>query len=150
MFKVDKIEVRGIMQGERLQLGMEEFITEQYAANASSENGLVLDEEQLLFIVGGQANTFDADVDEAPVHNLALNKDNTMFMENLSSADPIYDEDGPSYDSDILSEVQDHDNYLNSVSECHEVHEIENDVQPNCVVDSDAEYTSASNIIPYE
>nr|GEW94591.1 retrovirus-related Pol polyprotein from transposon TNT 1-94 [Tanacetum cinerariifolium] len=28
----------------------------------------------------------------------------TMFMENLSSVDPIYDEDGPSYDSDILSE----------------------------------------------
>nr|GEZ10943.1 hypothetical protein [Tanacetum cinerariifolium] len=28
----------------------------------------------------------------------------TMFMENLSSADPIYDKDGPSYDSDILSE----------------------------------------------
>nr|GEY42298.1 hypothetical protein [Tanacetum cinerariifolium] len=28
----------------------------------------------------------------------------TMFMENLSSADPVYDEAGPSYDSDILSE----------------------------------------------
>nr|GEV18384.1 equilibrative nucleotide transporter 8-like [Tanacetum cinerariifolium] len=27
-----------------------------------------------------------------------------MFMANLSSADPIYDEAGPSYDSDILSE----------------------------------------------
>nr|GFC12499.1 hypothetical protein [Tanacetum cinerariifolium] len=27
-----------------------------------------------------------------------------MFMANLSSADPIYDEDGPSYDSNILSE----------------------------------------------
>nr|GEW57881.1 hypothetical protein [Tanacetum cinerariifolium] len=28
----------------------------------------------------------------------------TMFMSNLSSADPMYDEAGPSYDSDILSE----------------------------------------------
>ncbi|GJW62608.1 retrovirus-related pol polyprotein from transposon TNT 1-94 [Tanacetum coccineum] len=28
-----------------------------------------------------------------------------MFMANLSSADPMYDEVGPSYDSDILSEV---------------------------------------------
>nr|GFC08601.1 hypothetical protein [Tanacetum cinerariifolium] len=27
-----------------------------------------------------------------------------MFMANLSSADPITDEAGPSYDSDILSE----------------------------------------------
>ncbi|GJV69991.1 integrase, catalytic region, zinc finger, CCHC-type containing protein [Tanacetum coccineum] len=29
----------------------------------------------------------------------------TMFMANLSSADPIYDEAGPSYDSNILSET---------------------------------------------
>ncbi|GJR81305.1 hypothetical protein Tco_0344364 [Tanacetum coccineum] len=29
-----------------------------------------------------------------------------MFMANLSSADPVYDEAGPSYDSDILSEEQ--------------------------------------------
>ncbi|GJW48116.1 hypothetical protein Tco_0079762 [Tanacetum coccineum] len=49
---------------------------------------------------GGQANTFDADVDEAPAPTAQ-----TMFMENLSSAEPIYDEVGPSYDSDILSEA---------------------------------------------
>nr|GEV59332.1 hypothetical protein [Tanacetum cinerariifolium] len=119
----------------------------------------------------GQTNTFNDDVDEAPVQDLALNEDNvfqadqcdafdfdvdeaptaqTMFMENLSSADPIYDEAGPSYDSDILFEVQDHDNYVDSVGEYHEVHEMQNNVQPNYVVDSDAEYTSNSNIIPYE
>ncbi|GKA25949.1 hypothetical protein Tco_0712058 [Tanacetum coccineum] len=83
-----------------------------------------LDEEQLLFIAGGQTNTFDDDVDEALVQDLALNEDNvfqadqcdafdsdvdeaptaqTMFIENLSSADPIYDNAGPSYDSDIPS-----------------------------------------------
>nr|GFC58907.1 hypothetical protein [Tanacetum cinerariifolium] len=28
----------------------------------------------------------------------------TMFMANLSSADPVNDEAGPSYDSNILSE----------------------------------------------
>ncbi|GJT62683.1 hypothetical protein Tco_1006216 [Tanacetum coccineum] len=54
-------------------------------------------------------------------------------MGNLSSADPIYDEASPSYDSDILSEVQDHDNYIDSVGEYHEVHEMQNDVQPNYV-----------------
>nr|GEX04395.1 retrovirus-related Pol polyprotein from transposon TNT 1-94 [Tanacetum cinerariifolium] len=37
------------------------------------ENGVVLDEDQLLFIVDGQDNTFDDDVDELPVHDLALN-----------------------------------------------------------------------------
>ncbi|GJT07717.1 integrase, catalytic region, zinc finger, CCHC-type containing protein [Tanacetum coccineum] len=88
-------------------------------------NGVVLDEEQLLFIAAGQTNTFDDDVDEAPVQDLALNEDNVfqadqcdafdsdvdeaptaqaMFMANLSSSDPIYDKVGPSYDSDILSE----------------------------------------------
>ncbi|GJY97291.1 hypothetical protein Tco_0514201 [Tanacetum coccineum] len=65
-----------------------------------------------------------------------------QFMANLSSANPIYDDVGPSYDSDILSEVQDHDNYLDSVGEYHEVHEMQNDVQPNYIVDSDAEYTT--------
>nr|GEY88950.1 retrovirus-related Pol polyprotein from transposon TNT 1-94 [Tanacetum cinerariifolium] len=43
-------------------------------------------------------DAFDSDVDEAPTAQ-------TMFMANLSSADPISDEAGPSYDSDILSEV---------------------------------------------
>ncbi|GJU77915.1 retrovirus-related pol polyprotein from transposon TNT 1-94 [Tanacetum coccineum] len=52
---------------------------------------------------GGQTNTFDDGVDEALVQDMALNEDNTMFMANLSSTDPIYDEVGPSYDLDILS-----------------------------------------------
>nr|GFC08651.1 hypothetical protein [Tanacetum cinerariifolium] len=68
---------------------------------------------------------FDDDVDEQPVQDLALNVDNvfqaddcdafdsvvdeaptaqTMFMANLSSADPVTDKAGPSYDSDILFE----------------------------------------------
>ncbi|GKF13066.1 hypothetical protein Tco_0050992, partial [Tanacetum coccineum] len=52
--------------------------------------------------------------------------------------------------SDILSEVQDHDNYQDAICEHHEVHEMHDDVQPNCIVDLDAEYTSDSNIIPYD
>ncbi|GJY59899.1 retrovirus-related pol polyprotein from transposon TNT 1-94 [Tanacetum coccineum] len=127
-----------------------EYFKDKMLLIQAQENGVVLDEEQLLLITGGQTNTFDDDVDESPVQDLALNEDNTMFMVNLSSADPIYDEAGPSYDSDILSEVQDHDNYVDSVGEYHEVHEMQNNVQPNYIVDSDAEYISDSNIIPYE
>nr|GFA36095.1 hypothetical protein [Tanacetum cinerariifolium] len=41
-------------------------------------------------------DAFDSDVDEALTAQ-------TMFMANLSSADPITDKAGPSYDSDILS-----------------------------------------------
>nr|GEY54995.1 integrase, catalytic region, zinc finger, CCHC-type, peptidase aspartic, catalytic [Tanacetum cinerariifolium] len=76
----------------------------------AQENGVALDAEQLLFLAGGQDNAFDddaedcdafdSDVDEAPTAQ-------TMFMANLSSADPIADEAGPSYDSDILSEGKD-------------------------------------------
>nr|GEZ70956.1 integrase, catalytic region, zinc finger, CCHC-type, peptidase aspartic, catalytic [Tanacetum cinerariifolium] len=94
-------------------------------ARPAQENRVALDAEQLLFLAGGQDNTFNDDVDEQPVQDLALNVDNvfqanncdafdsdvdeaptaqTMFMANLSFADPVIDEVGPSYDSDILSE----------------------------------------------
>nr|GEY19012.1 hypothetical protein [Tanacetum cinerariifolium] len=135
------------------------------------ENGVALDEKQLLFIAGGQDNVVDEDVDEQPVQDLALNVDNvfqaddcdafdsdvdeaptaqTMFMENLSSADLVYDEAGSSYDSDILSKVHDHDHYQDAVCEHHEVHEMHDDVQPNYIVDSHTDYTSDSNMIPYD
>ncbi|GKE31636.1 hypothetical protein Tco_1450958, partial [Tanacetum coccineum] len=104
------------------------------------ENGATLDEEELLFLAGEKTNTFDADVDEAP----------TMFMANLSSVSPVSDEVGPSYAFDILFEVQDIDNDIDHVGEPHYKHEMHNDVQQNCVVDSDIIDTSNSNIIPYE
>ncbi|GJV01069.1 hypothetical protein Tco_1334638 [Tanacetum coccineum] len=66
-------------------------------------------------------------------------------MANLSSADPVYDEAGPSYDSDVLSEVQNHDHYQDAVCDLHDEHEMHDDVQPNHVVDSHADYTSDNN-----
>ncbi|GJR90954.1 hypothetical protein Tco_0214965, partial [Tanacetum coccineum] len=89
-----------------------------------------------------QCDAFASDVDEAPTTQ-------TMFMVNLSSKDLIYDEAGPSYDSNTLFEVQDHDTFVDHIDEYHEVHDMQNDVQHNYVVDSDAEYTSDSNVIPY-
>nr|GEV83244.1 uncharacterized mitochondrial protein AtMg00810-like [Tanacetum cinerariifolium] len=120
---------------------------------------------------GGQDNAVDEDEDEPPVQDLALNVDNvfqanecdafdfdvdeapttqTMFMAILSSANPVYDEASLSYDSDTLSKVYDHDNYQDAVCEHHEVHEMHDDVQPICVVDSDVEYTGNSNMILYD
>ncbi|GJS77543.1 retrovirus-related pol polyprotein from transposon TNT 1-94 [Tanacetum coccineum] len=137
----------------------------------SQENGAVLDEEQSLFLAGEQVTNFDEDVDNSPENDLALNVDHvfeadecdafdsdvdegpttqTMFMTNLTSEDPIYDEAGPSYDSNTPFEVQDHDTFVNNMDEYHEVHEMQSDVQHNYVVDSDADYTSDSNIIPYD
>ncbi|GJW84100.1 retrovirus-related pol polyprotein from transposon TNT 1-94 [Tanacetum coccineum] len=148
-----------------------EYFKDKMLLMQAQENGVALDEEQLLFIAGGQDTAVDEDVDEQPVQDLALNVDNvfqaddcdafdsdvdeaptaqTMFMANLSSADPVYDEASPSYDSDILSEVHDNDHYQDAVCEHHEVHEMHDDVQPNYVVDSHTDYTSDSNMIPYD
>ncbi|GJU07715.1 hypothetical protein Tco_1124145 [Tanacetum coccineum] len=44
----------------------------------AQENGVALDEEQLLFITGRQDNAIDEDVDEQPVQDLALNVDNVF------------------------------------------------------------------------
>ncbi|GJZ19761.1 hypothetical protein Tco_0556351 [Tanacetum coccineum] len=62
----------------------------------------------------------------------------------------MIDEAGPSYDSDILSKVHDHDHYQDAVCEHHEVHEIHDDVQPNYIVNSHANYTNHSNMISYD
>nr|GEW44885.1 retrovirus-related Pol polyprotein from transposon TNT 1-94 [Tanacetum cinerariifolium] len=147
-----------------------EYYKDKMFLMQAQENGVALDAEQLLFLAGGQDNTFDDDVDEKPVQDLALNVDNvfqadecdafdsdvdealtaqTMFMANLSSADLVTDEAGPSYDSDILSEVQDHDHYQDDVCAHHEEHAMHDSVQLDHVVDSHADYTSNSNMIPY-
>ncbi|GKE44353.1 hypothetical protein Tco_1471637 [Tanacetum coccineum] len=95
-----------------------DYFKEKILLVQAQENGVDLDEERLLFLAGGQTNTFDDNVDEGPVQDMAQNKDNifqadqcdafdsdvdeapttqTMFMANLSSADPDYDEAGPLY-----------------------------------------------------
>ncbi|GJW22715.1 retrovirus-related pol polyprotein from transposon TNT 1-94 [Tanacetum coccineum] len=107
----------------------------------AQENGAVLDEEQLLFLAGEHVTNFDDDVDDPNEKDLALNVDHifeadqcdafdsdvdeapniqTMFMVNLSSEDPIYDEAGPSYDSNTPFEVQDHDTFVDHMDEYHE------------------------------
>ncbi|GJT28280.1 retrovirus-related pol polyprotein from transposon TNT 1-94 [Tanacetum coccineum] len=55
-----------------------------------------------------------------------------------------------SYDSDVLSEVHDHDHYQDAVCDHHEEHEMHDDVQPNHVVESHADYTSDNNMTPYD
>ncbi|GJV77843.1 hypothetical protein Tco_1509427 [Tanacetum coccineum] len=105
---------------------------------------LVLDEEELLFMASEQGNTFDVDLDNQPVQDLALNEDNifqadecdafdsdvddeptaqTIFMSNLSSARSANPQAGPS-NASILSESN--------------------------VIDSTSLTTGNSNVIPYE
>ncbi|GKD66572.1 hypothetical protein Tco_1308680, partial [Tanacetum coccineum] len=59
-----------------------------------------------------ECDAFDYDVDEGPTSQ-------TMFMVNLTSEDPIYDEARPSYDSNNSFEVQDHDAFVDHMDEYH-------------------------------
>nr|GFA72882.1 hypothetical protein [Tanacetum cinerariifolium] len=148
-----------------------EYFKDKMLLMQSQENGVTLDEEQLPFIAGRQDNVVDDDVDEQPIQDLALNVENVfqaddcdafdydvdeaptaqnMFMANLSSAYLVYDEASPSYDSDVLSKVHNHDHYQDAVCKHHEVHEMHDDVQPNYVVESHIGYTSDSNMILYD
>nr|GEV15157.1 retrovirus-related Pol polyprotein from transposon TNT 1-94 [Tanacetum cinerariifolium] len=106
-----------------------------------SEQDLALNVDHVFKV--DQCDAFDSYVDEAPTTH-------AIFMVNLSSEDPIYDKAGPFYNSDNLSEVQDHDNCSDSVYEHHDVHEMQNNIQRDYVADSDAGYTSDSNINPYD
>ncbi|GJR05282.1 hypothetical protein Tco_0528266 [Tanacetum coccineum] len=145
------------VQDGRVQLVMGEHRTEWgmlIQVKLAQENGVVLDEEQLLFLAGGQDNAIDEDVDEQPVQDLALNVDNVFQANDCnaydSSADPVCDEAGPSYDLDNLSEVHDHDHFQDAICEHHEEHGMQDDVQPSYVVGSHANYTSDSNMNPYD
>nr|GEX09453.1 hypothetical protein [Tanacetum cinerariifolium] len=127
----------------------------------AQENGAVLDEEELLFLAGEQANTYDVDVDNQPVHDISHNNPNifradncdafdsdvddeptaqAIFMENLSSAVSSLQQVGHS-NASILSEVLNLENAINH-------HEIPNEVQQT--FDSNSADMGNSNVIPYE
>ncbi|GJW83148.1 integrase, catalytic region, zinc finger, CCHC-type containing protein [Tanacetum coccineum] len=136
----------------------------------AQENGAVLDKEELLFLAGEQGNTFDADVDNQPVQDLALNEDNifqadecdafdsdvddeptaqSIFMANLSSVGSANPQAGPS-NASILSEVHILENAIDHSVSNQDEHEIHNKVQPSNVIDSTSVHMGNSNVIPYE
>nr|GFD59089.1 integrase, catalytic region, zinc finger, CCHC-type, peptidase aspartic, catalytic [Tanacetum cinerariifolium] len=53
----------------------------------AQENRVALDAEQLLFLAGGPDNTFDDDVYEQSVQDLALNVDNVFYAEDCDAFD---------------------------------------------------------------
>ncbi|GJZ97336.1 retrovirus-related pol polyprotein from transposon TNT 1-94 [Tanacetum coccineum] len=129
-----------------------EYFKDKMLLMQAQENGVILDEEQSLFLAGGLDNAIDEDVDEQPVQDLALNVDNVFQADDcdasdsvemeliaqtlipwqiLSSADPVYDK-------------------ADAVCDHHEEHEMHDDVRPNHVVDSHADYTSDSNMTSYD
>nr|GEY42630.1 integrase, catalytic region, zinc finger, CCHC-type, peptidase aspartic, catalytic [Tanacetum cinerariifolium] len=140
-----------------------DYFKEKMLLMQAQENGDVLDEEELLFLAGEQANTYDADVDDQPVQDMAQSDPNifqaddcdtfdsdvndeptaqTIFMANLSSSVSSLQQAGPSNTS-ILSEALNLENAIDH-------HEIPNEVQQTNVLDSNSADMGNINVIPYE
>ncbi|GJX76436.1 hypothetical protein Tco_0323247 [Tanacetum coccineum] len=124
----------------------------------------------LLFLTGEQANTFDADVDNQPVPDLALNEDNifqadecdafdsdvddeptaqSIFMANLSSAG-LANLQASSSNALTLSEVHTLENNIDRNAINQEDHEIHSEVQQSNAIDSTSVDMGNSYVIPYE
>ncbi|GJQ93377.1 retrovirus-related pol polyprotein from transposon TNT 1-94 [Tanacetum coccineum] len=152
--------------GHIIELGMKmqnsDYFKDKMLLMQAQENGAVLDEEELLFLAGKQGNTFDADVDNQPVQDLALNEDNifqadecdafdsdvddeptaqTIFIANLSSVGSANPQAGLSNASN-LSEVHTLENAID--------HIVTNEVQQSNVIDSTSVYMGNNNVIPSE
>nr|GEX00171.1 retrovirus-related Pol polyprotein from transposon TNT 1-94 [Tanacetum cinerariifolium] len=130
MFVVDTMRIikgdhfKRKMQEELLELEMREVTNFDDYVDDPPEQDLALNVDHIFEF--DQCDAFDSDVDVVPTTH-------TMFMVNLFSEDPIYDEAGPSHDTNIPSEVQDHDNYSYSMDEHHDYVEgnVEKVVQSN-------------------
>nr|GEW76603.1 retrovirus-related Pol polyprotein from transposon TNT 1-94 [Tanacetum cinerariifolium] len=69
-----------------------EYFKDKMLLMQAQENGVTLDEEQLLFIAGGQDNVVDEDVDKKPVQDLTLNVDNVFQADDCDAFDSDVDE----------------------------------------------------------
>ncbi|GJW24956.1 hypothetical protein Tco_0038767, partial [Tanacetum coccineum] len=136
MYRVDRIEDRVTMHGVQAQLVMGELRTESGMLIRSSK-------------AGGHDNAVDEDVDEQPVQDLALNVDNVFQADDCDAFDSDVDE-APMAQTMFMAISLCLYMHANAVCEHHEEHEMHDDVQPNYVVDSHANYISDSNIITYD
>ncbi|GKF44547.1 hypothetical protein Tco_0131099, partial [Tanacetum coccineum] len=84
MFRGDRTGFKETLLGVLLLQVMRELSTElnsdyfkeKMLLMQAQENGVDLDEEQLLFLADGQTHTFDDEVDEGPVQDMAQIEDN--------------------------------------------------------------------------
>ncbi|GJX80882.1 hypothetical protein Tco_0329031 [Tanacetum coccineum] len=129
-----------------------------------------MNEPSVFFLAGEHVTNVDDDVDDSPENDLALNVDHvfeadecdafdsdvdegpttqTMFMTNLTSEDPIYDEAGPSYDSNNPFEVQDHDTFVDHMDEYQNSRDAKRCTTQLRFVDSDTYYRVIVILFPY-
>ncbi|GJT05184.1 hypothetical protein Tco_0839646 [Tanacetum coccineum] len=105
-FKMFVEDTMRLIQGRPFK----ETIQEEMVTNVdddvddSTENDLALNVDHIF--EADECDAFDSDVDEGPTSQ-------TMFMASLTSEDPIYDEAGPSYDSNNPFEyVEDNEEHV--------------------------------------
>ncbi|GJR23363.1 hypothetical protein Tco_0971890 [Tanacetum coccineum] len=115
----------------------------------AQENGAVLDEEELLFLAGERANTFDADMDNQPVQDLALNKDNIFQADECDAFDSDVD-DEQTAQSIFMANLSSGASQSTSCVTNQDRHEIHNEVQQANVIDSTTIDMGNSNVIPNE
>ncbi|GKB37466.1 hypothetical protein Tco_0882408, partial [Tanacetum coccineum] len=91
-----EVEVQLVMGKNRTELGMLtqnfEYFKDKMLMMQGQETRVSLDEEQVLFLTGGQDNAIDEDVDEQPVQDLALNVDNVFQADDCDAFDSDVDE----------------------------------------------------------
>nr|GEU83756.1 integrase, catalytic region, zinc finger, CCHC-type, peptidase aspartic, catalytic [Tanacetum cinerariifolium] len=104
------------------------YFKEKMLLMQAQENKAVLDEEELLFLAGEQANMYHADVDDQPVYDMAQNDLNILQANDCDA-----------FDSNVL-------NLENAINH----HEIPNEVQQKNILDSNSADMGNSNVIPYE
>ncbi|GKA79285.1 hypothetical protein Tco_0785881 [Tanacetum coccineum] len=127
-----------------------DYLQDKMLLMQAQENGAVLDEKELLFLAGEQANTFDAD--ECDAFDSDVNDEPTaqsIFMANLSSARPANLQAGPS-NASIISEVPILENVIDHSVTNQDEHEIHNEEQHANIIDSTTEDMGNCNVIPYE
>ncbi|GJX38883.1 retrovirus-related pol polyprotein from transposon TNT 1-94 [Tanacetum coccineum] len=120
-----------------------DYLKDKMLLMQAQENGAVLDEEELLFLAGEQGNTFDADVDNQPVQDLALNEDNIFQADECDTFNSDVD-DKPNAQTIFMAILS-----LDGVTNQNE-HEIHNEVQQSNVIDSTSVHMGNINIILYE
>nr|GEZ21997.1 hypothetical protein [Tanacetum cinerariifolium] len=83
-----------------------EYFKDKMLLMQAQENGVVLDEEKLLFILGGQTTTFDDDVNEAPATQcVSANEQNKVVNESLTTELARYKEQVEIYEKGAMFEL---------------------------------------------
>nr|GEX32037.1 hypothetical protein [Tanacetum cinerariifolium] len=116
-------------------------INYQLRTSSNTRNQAMVQEGRVVLqnFQGAQDNDVDKDVDEQSVQDLALNVDNVFQADDCDAFD---------FDVDEAPTAQ--TMFMDVVCEHNKVHEMHDDVQPTYAINSHADYTSDSNMIPYD